>query len=87
MGASSQTVAVSTTTAAVMKKNEDAQRLQLRSGGKKGLAAAAGATAGYLSMEVRHCLLLLPLLLLIFFRPACIPAALSMSLLWKPLNP
>eukprot|EP00903_Cladosiphon_okamuranus_P015393 g14217.t1 len=43
--------AISTPATAVMKKNEYALRLQLRSGSKKGLAAATGATAGYLSME------------------------------------
>eukprot|EP00752_Nemacystus_decipiens_P008669 g7737.t1 len=53
MGASSQTaVAVSSPTiTTVMNKDEEPQRLQLRSGGKTGLAAAAGATVGYLSTE------------------------------------
>lgn len=81
MGASSQTtVAVSTTTTTtVMKKNEEPQRLQLRSGGKKGLAAAAGATAGYLSMEVRVPLCTASALFVICFTPRSFPPKISTS--------
>lgn len=54
MATSSKTVAASAS-ASVIKINEGSSRLQLRSGGNKGLAAAATAAAPaveYLSMEV-----------------------------------